>query len=359
MDFANKKAAIIGGAGGIGKEIALQLADLGVDVFIGDINAEAASAVADEVTRKGRGAGAIKCDLGDDASVTAFADAAFEQFGRVDLLFNHAGASAAGLLEQVTSDDWTWLLNINLVGLGRSIAAFLPRMTDQGGGWIVNTSSGLGLFQDVPLAAPYAATKAAIIAYSRSLAVYSRNRGIGVSVFCPDITMTPFMTAGRLRGIPPELAGAGLPIDRIQSPNASARQLIAELAMGKFLISATPYTARMLKAMAAAELEPGSEANEEDGKPKPLSQKGSVKFPNGNRDAALAAFSDFAIASRRHWGCRRYDVAPSTTDATEIEIYETFDSQAALDAHSCAPDTIAFVLDLLGMGAADFKTVRT
>lgn len=115
----------------------------------------------------GPAATAQRCDIGDDASVTEFADAAFAALGRVDLLFNHAGASLGGLLEEVNSADWNWLLNLNVTGLGRSIAAFLPRMTAQGGGWIVNTSSGLGLFHDVPFAAPYIASKAAIIAYSR------------------------------------------------------------------------------------------------------------------------------------------------------------------------------------------------
>jgi NAD(P)-dependent dehydrogenase (short-subunit alcohol dehydrogenase family)/quinol monooxygenase YgiN len=359
MDFAGKTMAIIGGGGGIGREIALQLADLGVDVFVGDIDPKSALATAQDIKAKGRRADAMRCDLGDDASVAAFADSAFTQFGRVDFLFNHAGASAAGLLEQVTSEDWHWMLNINLVGLGRSVTAFLPRMTEQGGGWIINTSSGLGLFQDVPLAAPYAATKAAIIAYSRSLAIYTRNRGIGVSVFCPDLTATPFMTAGRLKGIPPELAAASLPVDRIQSADAVARQLIAELSEEKFLISATPQTSEMLKAMAEAQLEPGSENYLLAGQPARLSQQGSVKFPGGNRDAGLAAFGAFAEASKQHWGCIRYDFAPSDADDTEIQIFETFQSQAALDAHSCAPDTLEFVFKLLSMGAADFKTAKT
>jgi quinol monooxygenase YgiN len=106
-------------------------------------------------------------------------------------------------------------------------------------------------------------------------------------------------------------------------------------------------------------LEPGSENCLLSGQPAQRSQQGSVKFPGCNREAALAAFAEFAEASRQHWGCIRYDFAPSNTDEAEIQIFETFQSQAALDAHSCAPDTLEFVFKLLGLGAADFKTVKT
>ena len=219
MKLAGKRAAIIGGGGGIGRSIALALAREGVDILVGDVDGAAAAAVAAEVEAIGRRGHDASCDLGDDRSVADFADVAFDRLGRVDLLFNHAGASVAGLLEQIGSDDWSWILNINITGLGRSIREFLPRMTTQGGGHIVNTSSGLGLFQSLALAAPYSATKAAIIAYSRSLAVYARNRGIGVTVFCPDITRTAFVASGRLIGLPPALVAGMLPSGHMQTPD--------------------------------------------------------------------------------------------------------------------------------------------
>jgi len=355
MNLKGKTAAILGGGGGIGKAIALTLAAEGVAVFVGDIDGEAARAVAAEAALFGLASGSAEVDISDDASVRAFADAAFAKLGRVDLLFNHAGVSVGGLLEQVTSDDWRWMLEHNVVGLGRSISTFLPPMTEQGGGgWIVNTSSGLGLFHDVPFAAPYIASKAAIIAYSRALAVYVRNRGIGVSVFCPDITATGFLGAGRLKGIPPELIAGSLPLGRMQSPEDAARALVQGLKEEQFLISLVPGSDAKLIAMANAALAPGSDALDVQGRAVEVVQTGRVRIPLVNRETALERFETFAKICQGHAGCRRYEVGLNPRDAEQFIIFEAWESQADVDAHAAAPETMQFVGNLFALGATEF-----
>ena len=303
MEFRGKTVAIVGGGGGIGRELALALLREGARVVVGDIDSNAAKETASLAGKNASSAFATMVDIGDDASVEAFADFAFDKLGKVDLLFNHAGVSAGGLLEQIPSEDWNWMLNVNLTGIGRSIAAFVPRMTANGGGWITNTSSGLGLFHDMPFAGPYIASKAGIIAYSRALATYTRNRGIGVSVFCPDATMTNFMTSGRLTGIPKEILAAGVSKDKIQTAGQAVEALLSGLRAEQFLISAVPGTSDKLLAMAKADFAPGSDDFDGRGKPRLVVSKGGLRVPLKTRDEALMLFREFADVTQRHYGC--------------------------------------------------------
>lgn len=357
VEFPGGRAVIVGGGDGIGRAIVRALARMGVGVFIGDIDEHAAQAAAAELKEAGAEAWAARCDVADDDSVSAFADAAFAALGRVDLLFNHAGASVGGLLEEIGSADWQWMLNINLVGLGRSCRAFLPRMTAQGGGHIVNTSSGLGLFHDLPAAAPYIASKAGIIAYSRALAVYARNRNIGVTVFCPDITETGFLGGGRLIGIPPEIAAAGMPVDRIQSAEAAAQLLIDGLGRGDFLVSAVPDTRAKLKAMADAMLAPASDCLAADATPS-IVQQGTIRVPVEGQQEALRLFADYAEHARRHDGCVHYDAGIDPDDPSIIKVFEVWRDQASIDAHAFAPETLPFMERLFALGARDFSVKR-
>ena len=354
MDFEGKTAAIIGGGGGIGRAIALALAGRGADVLVGDVDASAAAGVAAEVVALGRRGEGVRCDLGSDDSVNAFADVAFEKLGRVDLLFNHAGVSLGGLLEQISTDDWNWLLNVNIVGLGRSVRAFVPRMGDGGGGHIVNTSSGLGLFHDLSLAGPYLCTKAAIVAYSRALAVYLRNRGIGVSVFCPDLTRTAFVGSGRIIGIPPEFLAGALSSDRAQTAEQAAELLLAGLEAETFLISAVPDTAAKLASMAASLLAPGSD-NPPAATAPPIVQKGSITVPAERRDEILALCASFAAQSRTHAGCIVYDATVDIEDPAMIRIVEVWRDATSIDSHGVSPDTMRFVAQMFGLGVKNFS----
>lgn len=161
-----------------------------------------------------------------------------------------------------------------------------------------------------------------------------------MSVFCPDITGTEFLSSGRLKGIPPEIAAAGLPLDRLQSAAHAADLLLAGLEHGRFLISAVPGTHEKLAAMAEADLAPGSECRA--GGMAPVVQFGRVTFPAERLDEALGAFAKFAGESGSHHGCLTYVPAIDAADRNTIRIFEVWSDQAAVDAHAAAPSTNDF-----------------
>lgn len=355
MELKGKKAAILGGANGMGRALAELLADDGVDVFIGDVDGAGAKETVALVEGRGRKSGFAPCDIMDDASVMAFADAAFAAFGSVELLFNHAGVSAAGPYESLTSDDWNWVLNANVTGIGRSLAAFLPRMK---AGWIVNTSSSVGLFHDIPVAGPYIASKAGIIGVSRALGIYLRNRDIGVSVFCPDITATSFMKSGRLIDIPAEAAMAMLPLSLLQTPEHAAALCIEGIKNEQFLISATPDHTARLKAMANGGLEPGTEAIDSSGRAPVIIQEVRFKIDPAKRENVIEGFARVGDLFRAHKGVRTYELRSDPLDPGQFCIFEAFDSQSHQDAHGTAPETLGFFAEMLALGTYDIEVRR-
>jgi NAD(P)-dependent dehydrogenase (short-subunit alcohol dehydrogenase family)/quinol monooxygenase YgiN len=350
MDLKEKKVAIVGGGGGIGREIALQLARSGAHIFVGDINQATAYEVAAEVKAIGRRFGAQRCDIRDDNSVSEWAEQAVAVLGGVDILINHAGVAVVGQLECMSSEDWNYVLNANVTGIGRSLRAFLPKMT---GGWIVNTSSGLGLFHDLPIGAPYIASKAAIIGLSRALAVYLQNRNIGVSVFCPDLTNTGFGGAARIVGLPPEVVSASLPVARIQSAEFAANVLVEGLRREEFLISAVPDTTAKLLSMAAQNLRPGSDVPAEDRAP--LIQIASFKVDPSKAVAVVSVLEDYLAKFRQQKGCRVYELRSDPTELGSFSFFEAWDSQADLDAHIIAPESLRAFGELTKLGMSDFK----
>ncbi|MHC1547899.1 SDR family NAD(P)-dependent oxidoreductase [Phyllobacterium sp. K27] len=356
MDFKNKRVAIVGGAGGIGAALSLAFASEGAALLVGDVAEEAGRALIAQIVEKGGRADFMVCDLSDDASVAAFADHAFASLGGVDILVNHAGVALGGMLEQVTPADWQWMANLNIVGLGRVMHAFIQRMTDQGAGWIVNTSSGLGLFQDAPVAAPYIASKAAIIAYSRALASYLKNRGIGVSVYCPDMTATGFGKSGRFLGLHPDLVPMLLPSGELQTVESAADCLLHGLRQESFLISAVPNTQARLIAMAEASLAPGSDLSSAGSVP--IVQRARMRIPSDKRQEVSALFAEYAAKVREHDGCLTYSGGFDTEDPDYLMVFEGWRDRAAVDAHAIAPESVAFMTRLLELAASDLSMTK-
>ncbi len=355
MELLNKSAVIIGGAQGIGRALAIQLAKEGVDVFIGDINETQAKETAYLVEQLGRNSGYAYCDITDDSSVETFANKAYESLSSVNLLFNHAGVSAAGPYESLNSDDWNWVLNANITGIGRSLKAFLPLMNE---GWVINTSSSAGLFHDIPVAGPYIASKAGIIGLSRALGTYLGNRGIGVSVLCPDITETNFMTSGRLVDIPLEAAMAMLPLDQLQSAEQVAKITVSGIKDEQFLISATPHYQSKLKAMIHDELMPGSDHVDANGNKPVIIQEVRFRVGETNRETILARFAEVAPLFKAHSGVRAYELRTDPIDTCQLCIFEAFDTQFAMDSHGAAPETLSFFSEVLALGAQDISARR-
>jgi NAD(P)-dependent dehydrogenase (short-subunit alcohol dehydrogenase family) len=184
-DLAGRVAVITGGGSGIGRATALALSREGARVVVADIDAHRADVVASEIGDEGAPAVGVRCDVASDADVAALRDAALEHFGRVDIVMNNVGVLVVGAPEAIPSSAWQRLLDINVVSIGRSLSVFLPGLLAQGSGHVVNTASTAGLFAYSYERLPYSASKAAVVALSEALALYTRPRGVGVTVLCP------------------------------------------------------------------------------------------------------------------------------------------------------------------------------
>jgi NAD(P)-dependent dehydrogenase (short-subunit alcohol dehydrogenase family) len=201
VELQGKVAVVTGGASGIGRATALELARRGCDVMVSDIHDERMAEVVGEVEALGRRAVAQRCDVRSDAEVDALRAAAHDAFGRVDVLMNSPGVSLLSAVENTPTEDWQWILDVNLLGFVRSCRAFLPAMIEQRSGHIVNVASVAGLYAYSYDAIPYITSKFGCYGFTEGLAVYLRPRGIGVSVLCPGLVHTNLAENARIVGV--------------------------------------------------------------------------------------------------------------------------------------------------------------
>ena len=208
MQIEGTTAVVTGGASGIGRGTALELARRGADVVIADIHDERLGETADAIAALGRRCLPVRCDVTSDADVDALADAAVAEFGTVDLLMNNAGIAVLGPSYRVPMDDWQRILDVNVLGLVRGVRAFVPAMVERGHGYVVNTASIAGVWAYSWDCAPYITSKFAAYGYSEALARSLQPLGVGVSVLCPGLVHTNLGEHARISGVPDEHASS-------------------------------------------------------------------------------------------------------------------------------------------------------
>lgn len=220
--FDDTTVLVTGGGGGIGSALCHRFAAEGARVAVLDRAHDAAAKVADKIGAAAGKAMAVACDITDRAAVDAAVAEVAEQFGPVDVLVNNAGWDLFVPFLDTVPDDWARLIDINLVGALNMHHAILPSMVERGSGRVVNISSDAARVGSSGEAV-YAACKAGLIAFSKTLAREHSRHGITLNVVCPGPTDTALLaTVTDTAANPEKLREAfrrAIPLGRLGEPD--------------------------------------------------------------------------------------------------------------------------------------------
>jgi 3-oxoacyl-[acyl-carrier protein] reductase len=189
MRLEGRSALITGSAQGIGKEIALILANEGCDIAVSDINLALATETAKEIEGLGRKTVAVGGNVANFDDCKAMIDKTVETLGKIDILVNNAGITRDGLLMRMKEEDWDLVLDVNLKGTFNCIKAAARPMSKQRYGKIVNIASVVGRMGNAGQA-NYSASKGGVIALTKTVAREFSQRGINVNAVAPGFIVT-------------------------------------------------------------------------------------------------------------------------------------------------------------------------
>ena len=200
MNVDDAVAVVTGGASGIGRSTALELARRGADIVVADVNDARIEEVRAEVEALGRRYLGVHCDVSKNDDVDRLRDEALATMGHVDIAMSNAGVAMLGPAEGLSMEEWDWILQINLYGVIRGARAFIPHMLERGSGYLVNTASVAGLYAYAWDHPTYITAKFGVVGFTEALAHYLRPQGIGVSVLCPSLIATNMGDTARMGG---------------------------------------------------------------------------------------------------------------------------------------------------------------
>jgi NAD(P)-dependent dehydrogenase (short-subunit alcohol dehydrogenase family) len=225
LNLTGRIAVVIGATSGIGKAIALGLADAGADVVPTGRRAQLVKEAAGEVEARGRRSLAIAADVSDTESIQTLAAAVIEKFGKVDILVNAAGRTVRRPTVDVSDAEWNEIMDTNLTGMLRACRVFGRHMIERRYGRIINIGSLTSVVALYEVAA-YGASKAGVAALTKSLAVEWAPHGVCVNAILPGVFRTALneglldgtdrgrellaRTPARRFGQPEEVAGAAV-----------------------------------------------------------------------------------------------------------------------------------------------------
>jgi meso-butanediol dehydrogenase/(S,S)-butanediol dehydrogenase/diacetyl reductase len=224
--FAGKVALVTGAASGIGEATAKRFAAEGATVVVVDLNADGAARVVHEIGAAGGHASAFRADVAAAADAEAMIRHAVTTHGRLDILHNNATSGDPGLIADLPVASWERTLAVNLTAPFLATKFALPVMIAQGGGAIVNMSSGAGVLAEEGLAA-YGAAKAGVINLTRSTAIEYARYGVRANCVCPGAVDTPprRALANAVEGAGERFARAA-PLGRLGTPGELAAVIL-------------------------------------------------------------------------------------------------------------------------------------
>jgi NAD(P)-dependent dehydrogenase (short-subunit alcohol dehydrogenase family) len=237
------KVAVVTGAGsGLGRSVAKALARQGANVVVADFDTPRMERTVEEILklRTSEAAIALSTDVRSDVSVRSLARDSVKSMGRVDIVVNAAAVFLQGKLDRISTHDWTWMLETNLLGAVRTALTFLPHMTDRGSGHLINVVSFGGLHPGHPMTIPYDSGHAALTSFTEGLARQTRGTGVRVSLFCLGANGPRIGQNTRSRGIGRWLGTVVTPDDGAITADELAGRLIVGLQSPHFAIAGDP-----------------------------------------------------------------------------------------------------------------------
>ena len=249
-DFKNKTAVLTGAGSGFGLECARIGASLGMNLVLVDVQQDALDKAAAEIQASGAAVLALRVDVSKAAEMEALGRAVQARFGAPHFVFNNAGVGAGGLIWENTTQDWEWVIGVNLMGVAHGIRVFTPMMLDAASkdpsyqGHIVNTASMAGLL-NAPNMGIYGASKHAVVSMSETLYqdLSLVTQQVGASVLCPFFVPTGITQSQRNR--PADMAAA--------KPTRSQLigQAMSDQAVGSGKVTAAEVAQKVFDAVAA------------------------------------------------------------------------------------------------------------
>jgi NAD(P)-dependent dehydrogenase (short-subunit alcohol dehydrogenase family) len=242
MDFDGKVALVTGGASGLGRAAVMLLTAAGARVAVADLDEMKGAETVEQVAGAGGDAIFVRTDVTREADVAGLVARVVDTWGRLDGAINNAGIAGPGkFIPDYSLDEWNQVLAVNLTGIFLGLKYEIPQMVSQGGGAIVNTSSGAGLIGYPGLPA-YVASKHGVIGLTRSAGLEFATAGIRVNAVCPGSTLTP-MLEGSMAGDPAARAAqeATTPMKRLARPEEIAHAMVWLLSDEASFVNAHPF----------------------------------------------------------------------------------------------------------------------
>ena len=235
MDLENKVAVVTGAGSGIGRSLAIGLSAVGMRAVVcTDLNSDNAAETAAMI---GEGATAEALDVGDEQAIEALVQNTESSIGPIDLFVSNAGYGQRGGLDLAT-EDWMRMMNVHVWSHLAAARAVIPGMVERGGGYLLNTASAAGLLTQID-SGPYAVSKHAAVAFAEWISINYGDKGIGVSVLCPQAVRTAILGPGTQENRPKTQAS----LDGVLEPEVVADACIEAVREERFLVLPHPEVA--------------------------------------------------------------------------------------------------------------------